>query len=136
MTFINHQWIYFGTEYFFSEFIRFFRCPNLSTEYLCLFVLNNTSCPCRNPLTFTTVPTDFQFIQITMLYSIRIEFHFPHSGRILHAIHPIIAILFPTIEISNNIDFFRIRCPFTEHPSSFSTVQTKIKITGCKVRKC
>ena len=33
-------------------------------------------------------------------------------------VHPIIAMFFPVVEISDKINFLRIRSPFTEHPPS------------------
>ena len=69
MTFINHQRISLCTEHLLSEPVRILRFPDLCTEYLCLLILYHTVGPCRYAFSFTAIPTDFQFIQITMLYS-------------------------------------------------------------------
>src|SRR5699024_1955507 len=65
MTFINHQRISLCTEHLLSKPVRILRLPNLCAEYLCLIILYHTVSPCWYTFSFTAIPTDFQFIQIT-----------------------------------------------------------------------
>ena len=62
MTFINQQRIRSRLKCLFLKFIWFFRCPNLRTEYLGLFVLHYPCSPCRNAFTLSAIPIHIQLI--------------------------------------------------------------------------
>ena len=70
MTLVYQQRIGGRLKCFLLEFIGFFRCPYLCTEYLGLFILNDACSPGRDTLTLTTIPIYIQLIQVSMMNGI------------------------------------------------------------------
>ena len=126
MTFINQQRVSSRLECFFLELIWFFRCPDLCTEYLSLFILYYTCSPGRNTFTLSAIPINVQLIQVSVLNGICRKIDFPIT--IFQFFQLISRFLFPIIECTHHIDMSSIRCPFTERPSFGSAMQAKVKI--------
>ena len=112
---IDEQRVGVGFEVLLFELIRLCRSPNLCRENLGVLVLHHTGCIGRNTLPFSTVPSDFQFEEVTMMHLARLEFDFPVS--IVNASHLVCLVLLPAIEVSNEENLGGIGCPFAQHPS-------------------
>ena len=131
VAFVNHQRTYVGVEYFLLEFIRFCRIPYLCAEYLGLIILHYTSSPCRNSLTFATIPAYQHLVKVTMMQRIFRKTNFPVIGT-SQTFQFIACCRFPVRKITDKINFLSIRCPFTEYPFRTFEMQSVIKVSTSK----
>ena len=134
VAFVNHQRSHIRRKGLFLELIRFLRIPYLCTENLGLFILHNAGSPCRNTFTASAFPVHFQLVQVAVLHGLFRQIDFPVT-RLAHTFHTESRFLLPVIEIAYQVDFRRIRRPFTEGPSLVCAVQTKIHVSGSKIRQ-
>ena len=134
MALIDEQRRLVGLELLLAENIRFLRVPYLGRENLRVIVLNHTTAPSRDTLTFATIPLHLHLIQVAMLDSLLAELQLPvaSSGDTLALIF---VVFLPVVEITNKIDFRRIGSPLAEHPSLRQFVKTEIEMSRCKLRE-
>lgn len=135
VTLVNHQRRHIRRKALFLELVRFLRIPYLCTENLGLLILHHASSPRRNTFTASAFPIHFQFVQVAMLQGFFRKIDFPVTC-LAHPFQAERRFLLPAVEVAYQIDFRRIRCPFTECPSFFCTMQTEIHVSGCKIRQC
>ena len=135
VTLINQQWRSLCLKGLFLPYIWLSRCPYLCREDFTCFILNNTLCPSRDALTFSTVPMYTHLIVLTMLHSVMWEHKFPITST-LNLVTLIGFLLIPTIEITNKINLSSVRSPFTKYPSVSCLMQTIVVMAVCKIREC
>ena len=130
---IDQQRVGGGTEGTFFPLIRSLGIPNLCAEDFGLLVLHHTVGPGGNTFAFATFPMDFQLEEVTMLHGRGWQLDFPYTAT-LFLLHAELLLLFPAVEVADEVDFRSVRSPFTEHPSPlFRAVQTEVEVAGSDV---
>ena len=79
MAFVYEQRICAWFEIFYLELVRICGIPHLGTEYLCVFVLYNSSAPCWNSFSASSVPINAQFIKVAVFHGVFRQKDFPYS---------------------------------------------------------
>ena len=133
VAFIDEQRVDLRTECLMLEFVGSPRCPHLCTEDFVYWVLYHPACTGGDALSLASFPANFQFVEVAMFDGISGKFQFP-----IHHVFPaqlVLRMFFPVIEVSNQVDFRSIGCPFSENPSILCAMQSKIEVSVCHVRQ-
>ncbi|EJX08615.1 membrane protein [gut metagenome] len=134
MAFINQQWIALWLESLLLEYIFLLGIPYLCAEDLGLFILHDTTAPCRNAFTASTFPIHLHLIEVEVLHGLSWQLDFP-IARIAYRLEAVLFIFLPAIEITDEIDCRSIWRPFAEDPLTRSTMQTEVHVSVCKFRQ-
>ena len=133
VAFVDQQWIGCRFEGAFFHFVRFLGIPYLRTEYLSFIILYDAGGPCRNAFAASAFPVHFQFVQVAVFQYVSREFQFPIT--VVFTFQAEFFLFLPAVESSNQKNLGSVGSPFTENPAAFSTMQTEVKVAGCKVRE-